>query len=80
LLISKPYALAMFCGLIEYALEVNFIPELKMHWWASNLGLIMVVIGELIRKSGILTARRSFTHDIKRYLRDDHELVTYGIY
>lgn len=79
-LISKEYVFAMICGLIEYAIEYTFFPELKMQWWLSNVGLAMVVTGELVRKTGILTARLSFTHDVKVYLRDDHELVTYGIY
>lgn len=80
LLISKQYILAMVCGLIEYAIEFTFVPDLKMQWWLSNIGLVMVVAGELVRKTGILTARRGFTHDVKMYLRDDHELVTHGIY
>jgi protein-S-isoprenylcysteine O-methyltransferase len=79
-LISNQYIFAMICGLIEYAIEYTFVPELKMQWWVSNIGLVMVVTGELVRKTGIITARRGFTHDIRMYLRDDHELVTNGIY
>ncbi|XP_057856923.2 protein-S-isoprenylcysteine O-methyltransferase B-like [Cryptomeria japonica] len=80
LLISKPYVIAMICGLIEYSIESIFVPKMKTRWWANYIGLTMVVTGEVVRKCGILTARRSFTHDIKKYLRNDHELVTYGIY
>ncbi|XP_027098418.1 protein-S-isoprenylcysteine O-methyltransferase B-like [Coffea eugenioides] len=80
LLISKSYILAMVCSLIEYLMEVYFFPGLKEHWWISNLGLAMVVIGEIIRKLAILTAGQSFTHLIKIYHQENHKLVTHGVY
>nr|XP_027095778.1 protein-S-isoprenylcysteine O-methyltransferase B-like isoform X1 [Coffea arabica] len=80
LLISKSYILAMVCSLIEYLMEVYFFPGLKEHWWISNLGLAMVVIGEIIRKLAILTAGQAFTHLIKHYHQENHKLVTHGVY
>uniref|UniRef100_A0A5B7B0Q5 Protein-S-isoprenylcysteine O-methyltransferase n=1 Tax=Davidia involucrata TaxID=16924 RepID=A0A5B7B0Q5_DAVIN len=80
LLISKHYILAMICSLLEYFLEIYFLPELKEHWWISNFGLAMVVIGEIIRKTAILTAGQAFTHLIKIYHEEHHKLVTHGVY
>lgn len=80
LLISKSYILAMVCSLIEYIIEIYFFPELKVHWWISNAGLAMVVIGEIIRKLAILTAGQAFTHLIKIFHEENHNLVTHGIY
>ncbi|KAL6329678.1 hypothetical protein AAG906_026415 [Vitis piasezkii] len=80
LLISKAYLLAMVCSLLEYFAEIVLFPGLKEIWWISNSGLAMVVIGEIIRKTAILTAGRSFTHLIKVYHEEDHKLVTHGIY
>ncbi|GAB4853239.1 protein-S-isoprenylcysteine O-methyltransferase [Ancistrocladus abbreviatus] len=80
LLISKHYIIAMACSLLEYLLEIIFLPRLKELWWISNFGLAMVITGEIIRKMGILTAGRAFTHLIKIYHEDDHKLVTHGIY
>eukprot|EP00268_Persea_americana_P046340 TRINITY_DN4773_c1_g1_i6.p1 TRINITY_DN4773_c1_g1~~TRINITY_DN4773_c1_g1_i6.p1 ORF type:complete len:250 (-),score=20.50 TRINITY_DN4773_c1_g1_i6:748-1497(-) len=80
LLISKQYILAMVCSLLEYLVEIVLFPGLKEYWWISNIGLVMVIIGEIIRKTAILTARRAFTHNIKIYHEDHHELVTHGIY
>lgn len=80
LLISKTYILAMVCSLIEYLMEVYFFPGLKELWWISNLGLAMVVLGEIIRKLAILTAGRAFTHLIKIYHQENHKLVTHGVY
>ncbi|RVW73932.1 Protein-S-isoprenylcysteine O-methyltransferase B [Vitis vinifera] len=75
LLISKAYLLAMVCSLLEYFAEIVLFPGLKEIWWISNSGLAMVVIGEIIRKTAILTAGRSFTHLIKVYHEEDHKLI-----
>ncbi|KAL5983718.1 protein-S-isoprenylcysteine O-methyltransferase [Asimina triloba] len=80
LLISKQYLLAMAFALLEYLLEVLLVPGLKEYWWISNFGLVMVVVGEVIRKTAILTARGAFTHTIRTDYEEEHELVTSGIY
>ncbi|KAG8383164.1 hypothetical protein BUALT_Bualt05G0156100 [Buddleja alternifolia] len=80
LLITKNYALAIVCSLIEYFVELYFFPGMKEHWSFSNTGLTMVVFGEIIRKLAIITAGRSFTHLIKRYHEEHHILVTNGVY
>lgn len=80
LLVSKHYLLAMICSTLEYIVEIYFFPGLKEHWWISDVGFALVVIGEIIRKLAIVTAGRAFTHLIKRYHEDHHKLVTRGIY
>lgn len=80
LLISKHYVVAMIFSLLEYIIEIVLVPELKEQWVISNLGLALVVIGEIIRKMGILTAGKAFTHLIKIYHEDHHQLITHGIY
>ncbi|KEH26805.1 putative protein-S-isoprenylcysteine O-methyltransferase [Medicago truncatula] len=80
LLISKHYILAMVFSLLEYLIEVAFFPELKEHWVISDLGLVLVVIGEIIRKVAIITAGQSFTHIIRVRPDEHHHLITHGIY
>ncbi|KAL7177011.1 hypothetical protein ACSBR2_030361 [Camellia fascicularis] len=80
LLISKSYLVAMICSLLEYLLEVYFFLRLKEYWWIGNFGLVMVVIGEIIRKVAIVTAGQAFTHRIKIYHEEHHNLVTSGVY
>ena len=80
LLISKEYVLALVFSFVEYLFEVLLFPGLKEHLWISNLGLAMVVMGEIVRKLAIVTAGRSFTHLIKIYHEDHHKLVTNGVY
>jgi protein-S-isoprenylcysteine O-methyltransferase len=80
LLISKNYLFAMIFSLVEYFIEIAFFPGLKELWWVSNLGLGMVIIGEIIRKTAIITAGQAFTHLIRISRAEDHKLITHGIY
>ncbi|KAL8052599.1 hypothetical protein ABFX02_05G015500 [Erythranthe guttata] len=80
LLVTKAYALAMICSLIEYSLEIYFFPGMKENWSISNTGLCLVFIGELVRKLAVITAGKSFTHLIKKYHEESHVLVTHGVY
>ena len=80
LLVSKHYVLAMLLSLLEYFLEILLFPGLKEFWWMSNLGLALVLIGELVQKMAIITAGRAFTHLIKIYHEEHHKLITHGVY
>jgi protein-S-isoprenylcysteine O-methyltransferase len=80
LLISKHYLLAMMFSLLEYLIEITLFPELKEYWVISDLGLVLVVIGEIMRKMAIITAGQSFTHIIRVRPDERHQLVTHGIY
>ncbi|KAJ7953681.1 Protein-S-isoprenylcysteine O-methyltransferase [Quillaja saponaria] len=80
LLISKNYLLAMVFSLLEYSIEILLFMGLKEYWFISNLGLAMVVIGEIIRKMAIITAGEAFTHLIRTHPEEHHRLITHGIY
>ncbi|KAI3682478.1 hypothetical protein L1987_82484 [Smallanthus sonchifolius] len=80
LLISKDYILAMMFSVIEYLIELYYFPKLKENRLISNFGLFMVIFGETIRKLAILTAKRAFTHIIRRYHEEHHKLITNGVY
>lgn len=80
LLISKNYLVAMIFSLLEYLIEYILFPGMKEHWWVSNWGLGMLIIGEIIRKMAIITAGRSFTHLIRVHHSEHHQLITNGIY
>ncbi|KAK3143786.1 hypothetical protein QOZ80_4AG0304930 [Eleusine coracana subsp. coracana] len=80
LLISKQYVLAMSFAMMEHLTEILLFPEVKEFWFVSVIGLLMVVIGEIIRKLAVVTAGRAFTHVIRIYHDDHHQLVTHGVY
>ncbi|XP_040378844.1 probable protein-S-isoprenylcysteine O-methyltransferase [Oryza brachyantha] len=80
LLISKQYVLAMSFAMLEHLTEALLFPELKEYWFVSHIGLLMVIIGEVIRKIAVVTAGRSFTHVIRIHYEDQHKLITHGVY
>jgi len=80
LLISKQYVLAMSFAMLEHLTEILIFPEVKEYWFISNIGLLMVLISEIIRKLAVVTAGRAFTHVIRIYHEDQHQLITHGVY
>ncbi|EFJ42306.1 hypothetical protein VOLCADRAFT_77213 [Volvox carteri f. nagariensis] len=83
-LISKAYVTAMAFALLEYLLEACAVPSIKIGdggmGTISWLGLSLVLLGEGIRKLGMITARSNFTHNIRTKRHPTHVLVTRGIY
>ena len=80
-LLSKPYVFAMSLALLEYLLESALLVAIKQNTYSIRaLGLVLVILGEGIRKGAILTAKSSFTLSIKRQRQPGHGLITSGIY
>ncbi|GIL73682.1 hypothetical protein Vretimale_5431 [Volvox reticuliferus] len=83
-LISKPYVTAMAFAVLEYVFESWATPALKVGsggmGYVSWLGLILIVLGEGIRKLGIFTAKSNFTHNMRTTRQPTHVLVMRGIY
>lgn len=82
-LLSKQYCFAMTFAVCEHFLELFLFPSVKSHEalrFISGVGLGGVIIGEFLRKGGMITAGRSFTHCIRTSRKPDHKLVTSGIY
>jgi len=83
-LVSRPYVLAMLCGLAEYAMGLWWLgPERKAASGAAvasyAAGVLLVAGGEALRKAAICGAGRAFTHDIQRERRVD-QVCTRGVY
>lgn len=77
---SIPYVLAAISSWVEFILEVHFLPSFKNYYHIWLLGVIMCILGEIIRKTSMFTASRSFTHLVQYEKNDNHKLVTHGIY
>lgn len=77
---SREYTIAAVASWIEYAIEYALLPSLKSLYWISWVGVVLAVAGELLRKMAMLTAMSNFTHMVSFRKRDDHSLVTHGIY
>ena len=80
-LFSRPYGAAMALALVEYAAEYAVLGPRWKGWSSATVaGLVLVVAGEVVRKTGILTAGKAFTHAISTQRREGHRLVDTGIY
>jgi protein-S-isoprenylcysteine O-methyltransferase len=79
-LFQRDYVIAMVLSALEHALEWVYLPILKGWIFITALGIFLVILGETIRKTGMITAKVAFTHAIQEGKRDEHKLVTDGIY
>lgn len=79
-LLSPPYCLALLAACAEYWVESSLFPDLKGPNVVSLVGLVVALLGEAIRKTGIVTAGSSFTHHIRHHREQSHRLITGGIY
>eukprot|EP00803_Ostreobium_quekettii_P004938 evm.model.scf_319EXC.7 EVM.evm.TU.scf_319EXC.7 scf_319EXC:50371-56752(-) len=78
-LISTPYCVAMALALAEYTIEAALVPAMKEQLviW---VGLALVVVGDAIRKTAMVTAGSNFTHALLKEHHVEHKLVSHGIY
>lgn len=77
---SFEYKMAAVASWLEFFIEYYTFPFLKSQFTISFLGLCLVVFGELLRKIAMVTAKTNFTHLIQYKKRDQHILVTWGVY
>lgn len=77
---SREYAMAAVASWLEYWIEFYFFPGLKSFHYVSILGALMVLFGESLRKVAMITAGSNFSHIIQYRKKDDHKLVTTGVY
>ncbi|CAN7986962.1 unnamed protein product [Ixodes hexagonus] len=77
---SKEYGVAAACSWVEFLVERSLFPGLKQIWWVSVPGLLMCIVGEVLRKSAMLTAGTNFNHIIQSHREAGHVLVTHGVY
>ncbi|KAF2898806.1 hypothetical protein ILUMI_07370 [Ignelater luminosus] len=77
---SLQYTVAAVTSWLEFFVETYFFPGLKTVFWLSYIGLIVCIVGEILRKAAMLTAQSNFNHLVQCEKADDHVLVTHGVY
>lgn len=77
---SLAYVVAISTSFMEYVLELYFFPSSKKFNLISFIGLLMAIVGEIIRKLAMFTAGKNFTHLIAIERNPNHRLVTHGVY
>mmetsp|Transcript_4292 Transcript_4292/g.6284 ORF Transcript_4292/g.6284 Transcript_4292/m.6284 type:complete len:269 (+) Transcript_4292:65-871(+) len=76
---SKAYTIAMLVATTEFWLRFCFFPKFNSSN-AAIVGIILVCTGQLIRSLAMKTCGESFNHIIQHSKKDNHKLVTDGIY
>ncbi|KAJ8679604.1 hypothetical protein QAD02_015391 [Eretmocerus hayati] len=77
---STAYTLAAVSSWVEFLIERFFFPQMKESLVVPLIGIAFCVLGDLLRKAAILTAKRNFNHIVQDEKASDHELVTHGVY
>ncbi len=77
---SKQYWLAATASWLEYFIERFFFPSLKQMPSICALGILTCGCGDVLRKLAMFHAGNSFSHIVQSSKKDDHQLVTTGVF
>lgn len=77
-IISNHFIIYLFLNLM--LLKINMFSEVKDHIYISIIGLILCIMGEVLRKLAMFTANTNFNHIVQTVKERDHVLVTHGVY
>jgi len=77
---SYQYWAAMLVSWLEYSVWLTMYPSLKTWPGVTLAGLLVCILGEVIRKLAMLKAGRNFNHLVQSTKEDTHVLVTNGVY
>lgn len=78
---SLPYTAAVLTSWMEFWIRYIFVPSINLPYHITHcLGPIMVIGSQGLRTLAMKTAGESFHHYIQTHKKDNHVLVTHGIY
>ncbi|XP_012221768.1 protein-S-isoprenylcysteine O-methyltransferase [Linepithema humile] len=77
---SIAYGVAACLSWIEFFLERYYLHSMKSPRFISYFGIILCILGEILRKLAMFTAKHNFNHVVQSEKSDNHELVTHGVY
>lgn len=76
---SKAYTAAAVISSIEFGIRLIFFPD-RNSSQIFCMGIVFVIGGQLCRSLAMVTCGESFNHYIQRDKKENHVLVTHGIY
>lgn len=77
---STGYTAAALTSWTEFGLRLAFAPHWNFPLGLIFLGLVTVLVAQTIRSAAMITAGESFNHLIQTYKKENHVLITHGIY
>jgi len=77
---GRAYHVAHLFGLTEYFIELYFWPSSKDRPYISQIGMVISLIGQIVRSAAMIQASQSFSHSLASRKLESHKLVTHGVY
>lgn len=77
---STSYTAAALTSWTEFGLRFALAPQWNLPRPLVYFGLGMAVLAQMIRSLAMITAGESFNHLIQTYKKENHVLITHGIY
>lgn len=78
------YWAAQLIGIVEYTIEqyanVPWHHSKLIYLWSFRIGLLLILGGQLVRSVAMIQAAQSFSHALAYTKKDEHVLVTHGLY
>eukprot|EP01096_Ripella_sp_DP13-Kostka_P014258 TRINITY_DN6386_c0_g1_i2.p3 TRINITY_DN6386_c0_g1~~TRINITY_DN6386_c0_g1_i2.p3 ORF type:complete len:269 (-),score=142.04 TRINITY_DN6386_c0_g1_i2:31-837(-) len=74
------YSIAFFFSIFEFFFFHSIFPGFKNCWFFYYIGAFLTVFGLAVRVVGMYTAGPAFTHIVQSEKREEHNIVTAGIY
>lgn len=74
------YMAAHAFGVLEYIVEWYMVPSWKQHTSLYIIGLALLLVGQALRSLAMIHASTNFSHALALTKREDHVLVTTGVY
>jgi protein-S-isoprenylcysteine O-methyltransferase len=72
--------MAVGATIVEYFIERFLFPSMKGIWIITFVGFLVALMGQVMRTLSMYTAGSNFNHHIQEEKKDDHKLVTFGVY
>ena len=77
---SKQFVFAISFSFIEYLIGFYFASSFKYNFYTFIIGGFLMLIGHFCRIGALFTAKSNFTHLVSYKKKENHMLVTNGIY
>ncbi len=74
------YHIANGTALFEYLVTLYLFPSYKEPSYFTAIGVFMVIAGQALRSAAMIHASTNFSHFVAFQKRDEHRLVTDGVY
>ncbi|KAF8592398.1 protein-s-isoprenylcysteine O-methyltransferase [Ramaria rubella] len=74
------YHVAHSTAILEYITTLYFKPVAKSFPFCSQAGIVLTLVGQVLRSSAMIHASTNFSHPVAYAKQPGHQLVTDGIY